>query len=1060
MINQRWSVVTSFFGIALLTALLTARCVAQEPTGQVNRSAGTVWVFDDVTEALRALERGELAQPPDGSRIPQPLRIVPGEVLLDGNVSGNASDLTVRLVAVNVEDSPANCVVGLHGAAVVDVEQASENVQLAWDQQDGYVLRLPGRGKYECVLRVLLPVLPLKDGGSLTLNLPGAPVTRLSLRLGPNVQRVQTIPATPIDLKTGGDGKEKTAEIFVGTSRQITVRWSEEELAATASPPRVAICNALLVPDSTGVTSIVELTLRASEPTAEWELTLPDNARLVNLEQPGEVRYDWLLVTRGGRAVLRLTSVQELPTVAVVRLTLRYPYASDETVVVSAPEVAGVIQFSGVVRLRLSSQADVFPLVNEHLLPVDPALYAEGAGEPLRALAWTITGRPFRLVLQHAVAPRQLLADAAILVSWKEGRCDVALIADVEADRPFQDLAVLTPEGAVQLDVSTEEESLVSPSLMQLSSGLLPDRVRIKFVRPKDRVRVFLRYTLPANVQDPARDVLVVTLPQFLGVHIRRADLFLASEQSLLWMQDSESFAPAGADERRANILNELTELLGAEPGFIRQYSAASGLPSVLKLHLARPSLPRYVEATVQLELQRGVYLVRETFTVTPAFLLSGGLRVRVPESVADIVQWPRNWEVHQVDTDIYHLSPPLERSAPQTVALSWQQTWDGADSSFIVPIVEPLDFDVAWTTVEIQAPPDLEVRLPGLRALSSTQPGAEPLTRWVSRGLLPVITCRVRRLNTVEPPPYVVLGARFDVRLSANRTTWRCRWLVRPVRESTVVVRVPPQLRLKNVTLSGTAVAPVVSQLEPYRLAVRVPPQPRGEITELAVFCEGPEPARERLVGWLTLVPPVIEGAGESGSCLWRLELDQHNVFLFPGVASRMSLTFQEWLGRLGFLPTSPTERFEQQWNQTLEGASPASETWTGPVLVFHGGSLSGSLAVGYMSLPLLEGVLWAIALTSSWILVVGSRRVRSLVIASTLCLALVLITWDPVTAVQVLRLSTPGLAAGGIVGVAHRWLLRYFRRREFVHAFPDTAARPVSPELHEVPPVEAQVP
>lgn len=1036
-------------------------CLAQQDGTVAGFEKPTVLEFTGVEDLLRYIQEGRPVAPVAGASQRALSTILPTELHISGKLEGTVCRLTVRVVAVSIDQTPVTCVVGLKNWPLAEFPSASGDVRLSWDASLGYLAVLPGRGRFEWELGFVVPVLQLADGGSVRLELPGAPVTRISLQLPAAVREVKTYPEVPVQLVKSEGGV--VAEVIAGPARQLVVRWSERELTEATTPARVVLCNTLVLPDPTGVTAVSELTLRASAPVTEWEISLPSGARLVNVEQLGEVRYDRSLLTQAGTAVLRLTAVQGAASVAMLRLTLRYPYTDDGTADVLGPVVRGAVQTAGVLRLRLQEGIEVYPLSTENLLPADPGQYAEGSAEQAPALVWTLTGQPYRLAIQQQAAPRQLVAQTAALVLVTEGRCDVGVIAFVQGDRPFQDLTVLTPEGTVQMDVATDEGALVFPPPVPKNDEELPERIRVRLLRPSTRARIQMRYTVLHPHTHPGSDPLVVPLPQLIGARLEKMTAFLSGRNVDVTLDGAlpgyrETTAQQGAEA----VLDELRRLTGSEPGAVRIYTAGSDAAPYLKLHLAKRAIPYYVESEVQIDFQRGSYAVRQMFTVAPTSLLAGPVTVKVPLPLKGSVQWPRGWQVSEIDEGVYRLSAQAERLSSGALSLSWQGTLrDPESGAVVIPLVSLVGYEVAWTRVRVSAPPDLDVVANGAEAsLGATGPGGPGGKAWLFKGLPEVISCTTQQLPSISPPSCIVDACRFRVEILEDRLLWDCRWLIRAVQTEQLRIHLPPGATPLEIQLDGSLLTRSVRLRENnvLELAMQsVDPQVRYE---LRLRMEQVAGNGRPVLGWFSFAPPQIEGAGPGGDTLWVLvPQNTGSWLLFPGSANTSSLTHLLWLAEFGLVRSNPLERWQELWKRdSAADQQPVSVVLDLPpnLLAFHSVSPDSPLALAYARLPLVEAILWAFALSSVWMLVAGRRSIRSLVGAGIACILAAFVVWDPISTANLLFLSVPGVAAGIVVGLTHRWIRNYMRKRELVHPIPeplpypgpvDSATVPVEP-------------
>ncbi|WP_395749422.1 hypothetical protein [Prosthecobacter sp.] len=311
--------------------------------------------------------------------------------------------------------------------AVPGIGEASTGKAVLRSRSDGSDLMLPEKGVYEITLKIYAPIIRTSGRSRVTLNLPRAAVSRLSLTVPGEGLEFQLEPAAAFTTQVAG-GQTQFA-CFFGAASQQDIAWKSAQ-AVTQMSPLVLAENKLTTQIGIGsVATTADIALRILRaPINELKIAIPADQEILGVTGAGI--KEWKIETgpiAGNPAQARKTIVilpeKPLRDDYSLQLQLEGPVAKlPSEVSVPDIEIVGAAQAHGEVVLGAESQLDVTP---KTLTSATRSLAGDSRSQ---VGTFRILRQPYKLTLDVAEAKPQV--EATSLTKLSVRREAASLTAD------------------------------------------------------------------------------------------------------------------------------------------------------------------------------------------------------------------------------------------------------------------------------------------------------------------------------------------------------------------------------------------------------------------------------------------------------------------------------------------------------------------------------------------------------------------------------------------------------------------------------------------------------
>ncbi len=1002
------------------------------------RRLSVFYIAKDLDSALQPVARAD-AEPQ--AALPGRPRVLPAEVHATGRVDGAVVRLTFT---VDVVAGPAGalCVLGL-GNAVLEGARAAVGQGLAvlWHEQLGYLLELPGPGRYQVQLQAVLPALRLNQGGALRLALPGAPVTGIALDLPAGTSFVQILPDRPHRLEQR-DGSGARLTVAAGSVRELLVRWAD----SPPQSPRVArfvVSQSRVWANDRAVTLQSELRLTAAEPVASWQIELPAGARFISAEPVGEARFDRILNTEKGRTTLRLEAIDSRFSHAELRLELQFPFDREGRSRVVGVTVADAAEHTGWVVLQLDVDSQLGVTATEHLVPRDPADYPGELPQDGPLYVWRVGGAPFALELQRFAVAGPVRATVDVAALAEEASTAVAARFTLRANKPLEAVEVALPRDVAGLQLATQEMVHAVPPVELDTTGHYPERVTIRSPRRSSTTFSFtLTYRVPHVTAGPSAP-RTVPLPALLGAQPERVRVLIAATDAPAWLVAPEA-RETHADFDGATALLALLQQQARV--IVRAYELVAPRLPQLTIQKGSPALSYHGDAQVNITLVDGRLRVEQALRYTPPDVLLRGLELLVPAPLEHSIRWPEQLRVQPLGNGRYLVQPTVASDQPGTGSVRWQ--FDLAvpeDGPLSLPLVVPDNLPVTWTELLAELPASLRLRVADAgwheAGLEARDDAATIRWRWYRPENVPTqAKLTIERIGAALGYGWFADRVLYRVAFEPpDGLRWRCSWRFTRLRTSEVTLRVPSGATVVEVTVDGKPAAWGAVAQNQYRVQI---PQARGSARLLSVAMVQRLDRPLGLVRNLSLTPPNLSGSGILGETLWELRLPPllHPLLggtnYVPLVTFRLSAAPGWFTAALG-----PDEL--AAWIGQGHDQDAAKAPTPVPRAVLYAPANGGPLRLAVVALALLALVAALAAFLITTLMFLLPKQLAQATGALTLAGLLLLAWWDLPTAVLVIQYGiVGGLIAVAAALVRRRLELERVRRELFRPAVPPSSS------------------
>ncbi|WP_395738214.1 hypothetical protein [Prosthecobacter sp.] len=324
-----------------------------------------------------------------------------------GRVEGDSVILDAKITAESFKKGWV--LLPLTDKAAPGIGEATTGKAVLRSRSDGSDLMLPEKGVYEISLKIYAPIIRTAGKSSVTLNLPRAAVSRLSITVPGEGLDFQLAPAAAFTTQVQ-NGQTQFA-CFFGAGSQQNIAWGSAK-AVTQMSPLVLAQNRLTTHIGIGsVATTADLSLRILRaPISELKIALPADQEILGVTGAGI--KEWKIENgpiAGNPAQARKTLVvlpeKPLRDDYSLQLQLEGPVAKlPAEVSVPDLEVIGAAQAHGEVVVGAEAQLDVTP---KTLTSTTRSLAGDSRSQ---VGTFRILRQPYKLTLDVAEAKPQVEA--------------------------------------------------------------------------------------------------------------------------------------------------------------------------------------------------------------------------------------------------------------------------------------------------------------------------------------------------------------------------------------------------------------------------------------------------------------------------------------------------------------------------------------------------------------------------------------------------------------------------------------------------------------------------
>ncbi len=346
------------------------------------------------------LKRAEDEKPP-------PAEAVLAKAEYTGRVEGDSVILDAKITAESFKKGWV--LLPLTDRAAPGIGEATTGKAVLRSRADGSDLMLPEKGVYEITLKIYAPIIRTAGKSRVTLNLPRAAVSRLSITVPGEGLEFELSPAAAFTAQAAA-GQTQFA-CFFGAGSQQNIAWGAAQ-AVTQMSPLVLAQHKLTTQIGIGsVTTTADIALRILRaPINELKISLPADQEILGVTGAGI--KEWKIETApiaGNAAKARKTLIilpeKPLRDDYALKLQLEGPVAKlPAEVHVPEIEVIGAAQVNGEAVVGAEAQLDVTP---KTLTSTTRSLAGDSRSQ---VGTFRILRQPYQLTLDVAEAKPQVEA--------------------------------------------------------------------------------------------------------------------------------------------------------------------------------------------------------------------------------------------------------------------------------------------------------------------------------------------------------------------------------------------------------------------------------------------------------------------------------------------------------------------------------------------------------------------------------------------------------------------------------------------------------------------------
>ncbi len=331
-----------------------------------------------------------------------------------GRVEGDSVILDAKITAESFKKGWV--LLPLTDKAAPGIGEATTGKAVLRSRADGSDLMLPEKGVYEITLKIYAPIIRSAGKSRVTLNLPRAAVSRLSITVPGEGLEFELNPAAAFTAQSAA-GQTQFA-CFFGAGSQQSIAWGSAQ-AVTQMSPLVLAQHKLSTQIGIGsVTTTADIALRILRaPISELKISLPADQEILGVTGAGI--KEWKIENSpiaGNPAQARKTLIilpeKPLRDDYALKLQLEGPVTKlPSQVSVPAIEVIGAAQAHGEVVVSAEAQLDVTP---KTLTSATRSLAGDSRSQ---VGTFRILRQPYQLTLDVAEAKPQVEATSLTKLS-------------------------------------------------------------------------------------------------------------------------------------------------------------------------------------------------------------------------------------------------------------------------------------------------------------------------------------------------------------------------------------------------------------------------------------------------------------------------------------------------------------------------------------------------------------------------------------------------------------------------------------------------------------------
>lgn len=289
---------------------------------------------------------------------PPPAEAVLAKAEYTGRVEGDSVILDAKITAESFKKGWV--LLPLTNKAAPGIGEASTGKAVLRSRADGSDLMLPDKGVYDITLKIYAPIQRSGGKSRVTLNLPRAAVSRLSIAVPGEGLEFELNPAAAFTAQAAGGQTQFSC--FFGAGSQQNIAWGAAQ-AVTQMAPLVLAQHKLSTQVGTGsVATTADIALRILRaPISELKIALPADQEILGVTGAGI--KEWKIdAATPGRKTLVILPEKPLRDDVALKLQLEGLVAKlPAEVKVPEIEIIGAAQANGEVVVNAESQLDVTP---------------------------------------------------------------------------------------------------------------------------------------------------------------------------------------------------------------------------------------------------------------------------------------------------------------------------------------------------------------------------------------------------------------------------------------------------------------------------------------------------------------------------------------------------------------------------------------------------------------------------------------------------------------------------------------------------------------------------
>ncbi|HCN29860.1 MAG TPA: hypothetical protein DIT64_14185 [Verrucomicrobiales bacterium] len=311
---------------------------------------------------------------------------------------------------------------------------------------DGADLLLPGKGVHEITLKMHAPARHSGSGGRVTLALPPAGVSRLTMTVPGTGLAFETTPAAAHTAEEDATTGATVFSSFFGSSAEQVISWSAREVVAEMPPLILAEMRLDTLIGAGALTTRADITWRVLRaPVAELRVGLPAGEEVIGVTAPGIREWKIETAADGARTLLLLgekplreeqkAQIVLESAIAALPATVKTPalllhgaaHARGLAVVRSEPQLdAAARQMNGAARAQSA------PITSSAYVSAVSTPAAAGSAVPVEVGAFRLLRQPYELTFEVTEARPQV--EAASHARVEITRDQARLSAQVQYD--------------------------------------------------------------------------------------------------------------------------------------------------------------------------------------------------------------------------------------------------------------------------------------------------------------------------------------------------------------------------------------------------------------------------------------------------------------------------------------------------------------------------------------------------------------------------------------------------------------------------------------------------